>query len=107
MNDLEFCKAGLQEIVARAAPDRLVAKVNESMTKRMLVEPLHRQGGSKSDAMIATSVAPPFIRKRGLPIVSCSRSSRSASSSQDLRATGVESDAYRQTRAFGQIHVCA
>jgi hypothetical protein len=61
MNDLEFCKAGLEEIVARAAPDRLVAKVNELMTKRMPVEPLHRQGllawaqaeQSKAEALIA------------------------------------------------------
>lgn len=44
MNDFDFCKSRLNEIVTlTAAPDELEAKVKDFMTKRMPIEPVHRQ----------------------------------------------------------------
>jgi hypothetical protein len=44
MNDFDFCKARLDEIDAMMdPPDKLVAKVQDFMRKRMPAEPAHRQ----------------------------------------------------------------
>jgi hypothetical protein len=69
MNDLEFCEIQVEQIVTLyQAPDQIVAKVNELMTKRMPVERLHRRAlrdwaqaeQSKAEALIASGKTVPL-----------------------------------------------